>query len=141
MKQFIRITLTTLILVLFSTTVFGQHQLYNKLNQRMAVLYKNGKIIEAVDTAIEIINVAEKTFGKNHAYYSAALENLALLYVELGTNDKAAALYEESYQVRQGLLGSNDSRLKSILEKLEKCYKALQATDKLNSVKVRMESL
>lgn len=141
MKQFIRITLTFLILAFFSTTVFGQQQLYNSLNQRMAILYKNGKIIEAIATAIEVTKVAEKTFGKNHAYYSAALENLALLYVEQGSNEKAAELYEESYQVRQGLPGSNDSRLKSILEKLEKCYMAMEATDKIDSVKARMESL
>ncbi|MGD9159018.1 MAG: tetratricopeptide repeat protein [Desulfobacteraceae bacterium] len=141
MKLLIRITLTTMILAFFSTTAFGQQQLYNSLNKRMAILYKNGKIMEAIATANEVINVAEKTFGKNHAFYSAALENLALLYVNQGTNEKAAELYEESFQVRQGLLGNNDPRLKSILEKLEKCYNAMRATDKINSVKARMKSL
>jgi tetratricopeptide (TPR) repeat protein len=130
-----------MILAFFSTTAFGQQQLYNSLNKRMAILYKNGKIMEAIATANEVINVAEKTFGKNHAFYSAALENLALLYVNQGTNEKAAELYEESFQVRQGLLGNNDPRLKSILEKLEKCYNAMRATDKINSVKARMKSL
>ena len=130
MKLFIRLTLATLMLAFLSTTVFGQQQLYNSLNKRMAILYKNGKTLEAIATAQEVIKVAEETFGKNHAYYSASLENLALLYVQQGTNEKAATLYEESFQVRQGLLGNNNPRLKDILEKLEKCYQAMNAADK-----------
>lgn len=141
MKLLIKITLTTFILAVFSTTAFGQQQLYSSLNKRMAILYKNGKIMEAIVTAQEVVKVAEETFGKNHAYYSASLENLALLYVEQGTNEKAASLYEESFKVRQGLVGNNDTRLKEILEKLEKCYRAMNAADKIDSVKVRMASL
>lgn len=141
MKLFTKITLATLILVFFSSTAFGQKQLYNSLNKRMAILYKNGKIMEAVATAQEAVKVAESTFGKNHAFYTAALENLALLYVQEGSNEKAAELYEESFQVRKGLLGENDSRLKSVLEKLEKCYQVMNERDKINSVKARMASL
>ena len=140
MKLIIKITLTTFILALFSATAFGQQSLYNSLNKRMSILYKNGKIREATITASEIVSVAEKTFGKNHVYYSAALENLALLYTEQGTNQKAAELYEESFQVRQSLNGSNEPRLKDILEKLEKCYKAMRATDKINSVQERLKN-
>lgn len=141
MKLFIKITLTTLILACFSTTAFGQQQLYNSLNKRMAILYKNGKTAEAITTAQEVVKVAEDTFGKNHAYYSAALENLALLYVSEGSTEKAAKLYEESFKVRQGLLGNNDPRLKDVLEKLIKCYQAMNEADKIDSVKVRMKSL
>ncbi len=141
MKLFIKMTLATLILVSFSATAFGQQQLYNSLNKRMAILYKNGKITEAVSTAQEVVKVAEETFGKTHAYYSAALENLALLYVAEGSSQKAADLYEQSFKVRQGLLGNNDPRLKDVLEKLIKCYEAMNETDKIDSVKARMKSL
>ena len=61
MKLFIKITLTTLLLAFFSTTAFGQQQLYNSLNKRMAILYKNGKMMEAVATAQEVVKVAEKS--------------------------------------------------------------------------------
>ena len=141
MKLFTKITLITLILAFFSTSAFGQQQLYNSLNKRMAILYKNGKIMEAVVTAQEVVKVAESTFGKNHVYYAAALENLALLYASDGSNKKAAELYEESFQVRKDLLGDSDARLKSVLEKLEKCYKDMNATDKIESVKARMAGL
>lgn len=141
MKIIIRITLATLILAFFSTAAFGQQQLYNSLNKRMAILYKNGKIMEAIATAQEVVKVAEGTFGKNHAYYSAALENLALLYVEQGSNKKAVELYEESFKVRQSLAGDNSPRLKDLLEKMGKCYQILNATDKIDSVKARMASL
>ncbi len=141
MKSFIKIALATLVLAFFSTTAFGQQQLYNSLNKRMAVLYKNGKIEEAIATAQEVIKVADETFGRNHAYYSASLENLALLYVAEGNNEKAASLYEESFGVREGLLGKNDPRLKEILEKLQKCYEAMKASDKLENTKARMASL
>ena len=141
MKLLIKITLATLVLVSFSATAFGQQQLYNSLNKRMAILYKNGKIAEAVTTAQEVVKVAEETFGKNHAYYSAALENLALLYVDEGSLQKAADLYEQSFKVRQGLLGNNNPLLKNVLEKLIKCYQAMNETDKIDSVKARMKSL
>jgi tetratricopeptide (TPR) repeat protein len=141
MKPFTKILIAALVLAFFSGTAFGQQKLYNSLNKRMAILYKNGKTSEAIETAQEVVKVAEETFGKNHAYYSASLENLALLYVADGKNDKAADLYEESFTVREGLLGKNNPRLKDVLEKLEKCYEAMRAVDKVDSVKARMASL
>lgn len=141
MKTFTKILLAALVLAFFSATAFGQQQLYNSLNKRMAILYKNGKTMEAIATAQEVVKVAEETFGRNHAYYSASLENLALLYVTEGRNDKAADLYEESFVVRQGLLGKNNPLLKDVLEKLEKCYEAMRASEKVQNVKARMASL
>ena len=141
MKVFTKILLASLVLALFSTAAFGQQALYNSLNKRMAILYKNGKTLEAIATAQEVLKVAEETFGKNHAYYCASLENLALLYVSNGRNDQAADLYEESYTVRETILGKNHPRLKEVLEKLEKCYEAMKSADKVESVKARMASL
>ena len=141
MKTFTKILLATLVLAFFSSSAFGQQALYNSLNKRMAILYKTGKIMEAVATAQEVVKVAEKTFGKNHAYYSASLENLALLYVAEGQNHKAAMLYEESYGIRENLLGKNHPRLKKVLENLEKCYKAMGDLDKVDTVKARLASL
>ena len=141
MKTITKILLATMVLAFFSTTAFGQQALYNSLNKRMAILYKNGKTLEAIATAQEVLKVAEETFGKNHAYYCASLENLALLYVSNGRNDQAADLYEESYTVRETILGKNHPRLKDVLEKLEKCYEAMRATEKVEGVKARMASL
>ena len=141
MKTFFRILLVFLVLAFFSTAALGNQKLYNSLNKRMAILYKNGKIEEAIGTAKEVIGVAEKTFGKNHAYYCASLENLALLYVNDGNNEKAAELYEESFTVRENILGKNHPRLKGVLEKLEKCYKEMMADDKVETVKERLLSI
>ena len=141
MKTFIKVLLAALVLTFFSTSAFGQQALYKSLNKRMAILYKNGKTKQAIETAKEVIKVAEETFGKNHAYYSASLENLALLHVKEGNNAQAASLYEESFTVREGLLGKNNPELKSVLEKLEECYKKMRADDKLNATKARIASL
>ncbi len=141
MKSFIKILLATLVLTFFSVSAFGQQALYNSLNKRMAILYKNGKTMEAIATAQEVVKVAEKTFGKNHAYYCASLENLALLYAADGDNSKAASLYEESFGVRESLNGKNNPHLKDILQRLEKCYEAMRANDKVETVKARMASL
>lgn len=141
MKTFIKLLVATLVLALFSTSAFGQQKLYNSLNKRMAILYKNGKTMEAIDTAKEVVKVAEQTFGKNHVYYCASLENLALLYVAEGNNKKAAALYEESFSLRESILGKNHPRLKDVLEKLEKCYESMRANDKIETVKSRIASL
>ena len=141
MKTFTKILLAALVLTFFSSTAFGQQSLYNSLNKRMAILYKNGKTMEAIATAQEVIDVAEKTFGKNHAYYCASLENLALLYFSDGNSSKAAELYEKSFLVRENILGKNHPRLKEVLEKLEKCYEKMRADDKVETVKARMAGI
>ena len=97
--------------------------------------------MEAIAVAQEVVEVAEKTFGKNHAYYCASLENLALLYVTENNNERAADLYEESYLVRENILGKNHPRLKEVLEKLEKCYIKMRADEKVETVKARMASI
>jgi hypothetical protein len=101
MKSLTKIILATLVLAFFSTTAFGQHELYNSLNKRMGILYKSGKIMEAIATAQEVVKVAEETFGKNHAFYSASLENLELCMLQMGKR-MAAELYEQSCGVREG---------------------------------------
>ena len=141
MKKITKILIASLVLTFFSTTAFSQQALYNSLNKRMAILYKNGKTMEAISTAQEVVKVAEETFGKNHAYYCASLENLALLFVSEGRNEQAADLYEESYTVRENILGKNHSSLKDVLEKLEKCYEAMKASEKAEGVKARIASL
>ena len=141
MKTIIKVLLATMLISFVSTSAFGQQALYKSLNKRMSILYKNGKTKQAIETAKEIVKVAEETFGKNHAYYTASLENLALLHVAEGNNAKAASLYEEAFTVREGLLGKNNPKLKSVLEKLEECYKTMRANDKLESTKARIASL
>ena len=141
MKSLTKVLLALMVLTFFSGSAFGQQALYKSLNKRMAILYKSGKTKQAIATAEEAMKVAEETFGKNHAYYYATLENLALLHVAEGNNKEAASLYEESFSVREGLLGKNNPKLKDVLEKLENCYKVLRADDKLQATQARIASL
>lgn len=141
MKSFIKIVLAAILMTTFSSTALASQMEYKKLNQRMALLYKNGRNAEAIETAEQVIKVAEQTFGKEHAYYTSSLENLALIYVKEGDFTKALSLYEQSLQIKEGMLGNDNPRLINTLEKIEKCYRELNKEDQLENTKNRIAKL
>lgn len=141
MKTLIKILFVALLFTSFSTAAHSQQTLFNSLNRRMAILYKNGKILEAIATANDVVKVAAKTFGTNNAYYSSSLENLALLYFTESNFKKAESLYNQSLKIRENLLGKDHPRLINVLEKLEKCYKQLGQTAKVKMTEDRIESI
>jgi hypothetical protein len=51
MKIFLKMILIVMLLSLFSTFVYADRGEYKKLNQRIALLYKNGKFLEAIEVA------------------------------------------------------------------------------------------
>ncbi|MBN2418008.1 MAG: tetratricopeptide repeat protein, partial [Deltaproteobacteria bacterium] len=104
MKRLLRIMITTTLIISFSTVVHAQMGEYKKLNQRIAILYKNGKFVEAIDVAKEVIKVAEETFGADHAYVISSLNNLALIYFQDEQYDNAKQTYEKSLLKTENLV-------------------------------------
>lgn len=85
---------------------------YNDLCQRLGNYYReSGRVTEALPYHQRAVEVAEKTYGKDHREYALALGNLAADYHHLAIDDKpsaisnpldsALALYTEAVKVMQ----------------------------------------
>jgi tetratricopeptide (TPR) repeat protein len=138
MKTLFKISLIMILVTSFGVVSTAQEELYNKLNVKLATLYKQGKTAEAIKVAEEAVQVAIKTFGEEHPYVSASLNNLALLYINEGRYEKAEELYEKSLRIAETLLGKDHPQLAGILENMVKCSEVLGQTDKAEMLQARL---
>ena len=141
MKSITRILLMAVLITFVSTAAFAQRAEYKKLNQRMALLYKNGRNTEAIDVAKEIIALADKEFGKEHAYYAASLSNIAMLYFKEGDFKTAKAKYMEVLSLKESSLGKDNPQLVKVLKDIKKCCDELGESDESQKIKTRLEAI
>jgi tetratricopeptide (TPR) repeat protein len=141
MKALLKISLIVILVASFGLVSTAQEELYNKLNSRLASLYKQGKTEEAIMAAEEALEVAIKTYGEKHPYVSASLNNLALLNINQGRYEKAEELYERSLLIAEELLGKEHPQLASILENMVKCSEVLGQTDKAERLQARLRDI
>ncbi|MBO4362132.1 MAG: tetratricopeptide repeat protein, partial [Paludibacteraceae bacterium] len=75
---------------------------YNDLGQRLGNYYReSGRVAEALPYHQRAVEVAEKTYGKQHREYALALGNLAADYHRMDSIDKALELYTEAVEAMQ----------------------------------------
>ena len=141
MKTLFKILLMVILAASFSLAANAQQDLYNTLNKKLATLYKSGRTEDAIIVAKEALQVAEKTFGPDHPYVSASLNNLALLYITQGQYEKAEPLYERSLKIAEEHLGKDDPKLAGILENMVKCNEKLGKLDKAEMLEARLDQL
>ena len=73
--------------LMFSYSTFGQEQLLDeakRLYQKGLKIYRQGKYNEAIPYAQQVMEIYEKTLGRNHPDVAQSLNNLALLYYITG---------------------------------------------------------
>ena len=86
---------------------------YNDLGQRLGNYYReSGRVAEALPYHQRAVEIAEKTYGKQHREYALALGNLAADYHQLDSIDRALALYTEAVDA----MNNADSEAAMILE-------------------------
>lgn len=141
MKTLIRLSFIAILVTSFTMVTDAQEDLYNKLNKKLATLYKQGKTLQAIKVAEEALQVAEKTYGKKHAYVSTSLNNLALLYISEGKYEKAEELFERSLKIAENLLGKDHPHLADILQNMVKCNEHLGNFDKADMLEARLDKI
>jgi tetratricopeptide (TPR) repeat protein len=141
MKTLLKILLIVVLVTSFGLVSTAQEELYNKLNSRLAALYKQDKLEEAIKVAEEAVQVAIKTYGEKHPYVSASLNNLALLNINEGRYEKAEELYERSLKIAEELLGKDHPQLAGILENMVRCNEKLGQIDKAERLQARLENI
>jgi hypothetical protein len=76
MKKIATIFFSMISLLMSDMPANTQESLWHELCARTSTLYQQGRYSEAVTTAEEAIQVAEKTFGKDHPAVAISLNNL-----------------------------------------------------------------
>ncbi len=141
MKALLKILLILVIGFSFGTAANAQEDLYNKLNARLASLYKSGKTEEAIKVAEKALKVAEETFGEKHPYVSSSLNNLALLYTADAKFEKAEACYEKSLKIAEEHLAKNDPHIVNILENMIKCNEEMGKMEKVRLLEAKLDDI
>ena len=141
MKRLLKIILTMVLITSFSTIVHADRAEFKKLNRRVALLYKNGKFLEAIEMQKEVIKVAEETFGDNNAYVISSLNNLALIYFQDEQYENAKLTYEQSLVKTENSVGKTNTNIIKILEDIKKCCEKMGNSSEVEELDNRLEIL
>ena len=60
------------------------YEMIERLNQQVEALYQQGRYKHAIDIAAQVRDVTRQHLGKDHSALAASLNNLALLYQDVG---------------------------------------------------------
>jgi tetratricopeptide (TPR) repeat protein len=71
------------------------------------------------------LQIREAKLGKDHPDVAISLNNLALLYDEMGQHAKAEALYRRSLQIREAKLGKDHPDVATSLDNLGSLYRVM----------------
>ena len=71
-----------LILIVALLTIFGYslEQSWNELNAKSEELHSQGRYLEGIKVAEEVLKVIKKTFGPDHLDVASSLKTLAIHY-------------------------------------------------------------
>src|SRR5271154_6530662 len=75
------------------------------LNQQIVKLVEEGKYQEAIPLAEKVVELARRVRGPEDPDTASSINNLALLYSQIGEYAKAEPLYKEALRIYQKLLG------------------------------------
>ena len=112
------------VVVACTVSAFAQEALWKELYGEFDRLYKQLQYSEAAKVAEEALTVAEKTFGPNHPYMAASLNNLAMVYQAQGRYAKAQPLYKRLLKIREKAFGKDHPDVAQSLSNLAGAYQA-----------------
>ncbi len=120
--QRVAIVLAFLAVWLCAGVSCAQESRVNELIAQVKQLYQEGKYAEAVPAAAETVKLAEKAFGPDDARIAVYLNNLALLYENMGSYADAEPLYLRAIAIDEKTLGPDHPDLATVLCDLAVVY-------------------
>lgn len=98
--------LTTSILILFSSTSFGQS--WKDLSEAAAQAYHAGHYDQALQLTRECVKKAEQEFGTGHSNYFSAVGDLATVLKKKGQYSEAKKIEEDNLQAIDSTIGTEN---------------------------------
>jgi tetratricopeptide (TPR) repeat protein len=124
-----RIILISLIITLaFPCMGGGKKQIkaykkaFQEAEQKVNKFYNQGRYIEAIPYAKEMLEIVEKTLDKDHPNVAACLNNLAMLYYATGRYSEAEPLYKRALDITEKTLGKDHLDVATCLNNLAGLY-------------------
>ena len=100
----VKIVLIMMLIVLLVLPSCGREKSWEELNAKVTVLYHQLRYSEASNVAEKALKVAEETFGTNHINVALSLDNLAVLYQDLGKYAEAEPLFKRAMEIEKKAL-------------------------------------
>ena len=117
-----KILITMILALSFSSSVYAQEVLWEKLNGKAKTLFKQKRFPDALSVAEEALKVAEDTFGPDHPKVAISLNYIAELYVIKGTYAEIEPLYKRALEINEKALGSDNPDVAISLNNLAELY-------------------
>lgn len=76
-----------------------------RIGEKALRLLEKGKFSEALPLHEKALAIIKKTRGERHRDYAVALNNLGILYWDMGDYEKAEALLQQAVEIRKKVLG------------------------------------
>jgi CHAT domain-containing protein/tetratricopeptide (TPR) repeat protein len=99
-------------------------------HDRVVQLHQQGRYNEAVAIAVKVLAERRQLLGEKHRAYATSLNNLALLYQEMGERGKALPLYLEARDLLRQELGEKHPDYPTSLNNLAALYKQMGEHEK-----------
>ncbi len=97
----------------------------NRLIGQYNQLYREGRYLEALPAAKEILAICERSLGPEHPNTATALNNLAELYRSMGDYAKAVPLHRRAIEIKEKALGPDHPSTAISLNNLARLYAAM----------------
>ncbi|MBP7055228.1 MAG: tetratricopeptide repeat protein [Candidatus Omnitrophica bacterium] len=131
-----------LIMILSSTChIFADEVLWDKLQDRAAILYQQQKYDEAVKLQREALEVSKKTFGPEDNKVAESMDNLAVYLHATGNNIEAEELYDKALAILEKNLKPNDRYLAIFMNYLASFYRNIGKEDKAKILEERARKI
>jgi CHAT domain-containing protein/Tfp pilus assembly protein PilF len=124
------LTFTLLSSVLAWSSEDPRIQVVQKLFEDVTRLQQQGRYAEAIPYAEKVLTIYEEGMGREHSAIVKLLDNLALLYNNIGDYAKAAPLYRRSLAINEKTLGPEHPDTNLALNNLASIYYKMGAYDK-----------
>ena len=112
-----------MVLVLsFSSSVYAQEVLWEKLNGKAKTLFKQKRYPDALSVSEEALKVAEDTFGPDHPKVAISLNNIAELHIINGSYAEIEPLYKRALEISEKAFGPNNPDVAISLNNLAELY-------------------
>jgi tetratricopeptide (TPR) repeat protein len=108
--------------ILACPSSLAKHNDPNALNQQVNHLIEQRKYHEAIPIAERAVEVAKRTWGSKHPKTADALNNLGVLFQNIGDYAKAEPLYKKAFQIDQKVLGPEHPKTATTLNNLALIY-------------------
>ena len=124
-KTSVKVLLVIILAFSLSLTACSKRNQFDELNDKIIVLFQQGKYLEAEELAQEALELIKEKFGQNHLQVATSLDTLALIYYTQGKYQQTEPLYKEALSIKENILGKNHPDLIHLLDNMSKFYRTI----------------